>query len=1298
MPEASQYTEKYLFEFTSQETAGRLIEEFSAVSTAAATMVANLQSAATEAESAIKRIMGAGGGAGAGAGAGGLVAKFPSREYAASNQQEYESYIAKTLLAAPDPMRAQGYTVAGQGSTRGVPQAASAIPGYGAGEYEGGETTQQRAAQLQASIDQYRQSPGYRNLGKVSEEQLAAQRLGAAQQQIAQEAEAVATANAMGAAYYYELRGGTRPGEAFESVLNDPAFASSSRESIAMMKDGILRSQEDVLLSGQTRVGSYKREFDAAGKTLYESGHAASGGASVTSRLDMKPEVLPTWDLEDVRAQTGKSTLRHYYPGGGMKEQSEDIFAPDDPTRKIGSVSEKFDTAGGSIQKVTDNMQTGEKVIEEYSGALEKQNGFFDKGIGRHMMWIAQGMALYGTYALLAQGAQQWLDVQGKLDQELMQFQMFTGGSAEAAKAYQQEVIGIARKAGVGMFDVSGGAMLAERTGYGETDVPLRAAQLQQVTGMPAETSARELISLRQQLPGMSSEEILNTMMGAQQKSAMNPAEMFAAMEQIGPMMLQYNTTLPKMLGLIAGISTITSESSDQVQQTVKRLDLIYSDPGMRAATEQAIGRPISGYTKAGVEVREPLPDVLEAIGNATQDQQMSIINQAPMGMNASLRAQLLQIFQGGGAIDAATASAENPMTTFDEAVTMSKATFTSQIAEMGNAWTEFLASLGGTHEIKVVIKMVTEGLQGGADALRNDPGALLKAGAGAVSMTNLPFPLNLLVASLQGKGVDAFSGYVGKATEGYAGLVTDPMGAASGLIEKATSWLPPAGQMFGAPPSYRPGAWSVPSSGPGQGFSGAWEQPSSQAQMQERQYYQNDRQNASQREQIFPGMPSKDNRVIVPEGWDAGGLLSLAKDIEQGTRQEASNQGRSMPVEPMVDVSFMDPFGNVITTETAALSYLVQATNAAATQLFQFGGNLSFPAEAMGGESGLQKQIDELDLRFKTEKISVGDSTNKAFKDKSGDLIDLTGSPEAIGSVTSTATTTYSEQESTRKAAESAAKQFSKRMDSLLGAFTDKLMTPSKVTEEDLNAGKMGAYENKWDEPVRRVNDVRDRRMRGLGGAQLGPWVSYAQEAGVDTSSAQSVQSTSEDFTNKFYNMQAPDQYYDWNIMAKQYDDYIAKAEGKQKLKAMLPGKYKEATGKDMDPDRMAAAFGLESPLVGMLSGGSTSKEVGEQIKPYTGAIASGLTDGMKEKLGKTDFAGMIGGVLGGQLSNPDNIKSIVAAGNQVGASIVNGAGQAISDMILPVVIGKIMAGLSNGGGGSSYPPTPIQPPPPVQ
>jgi hypothetical protein len=243
--------------------------------------------------------------------------------------------------------------------------------------------------------------------------------------------------------------------------------------------------------------------------------------------------------------------------------------------------------------------------------------------------------------------------------------------------------------------------------------------------------------------------------------------------------------------------------------------------------------------------------------------------------------------------------------------------------------------------------------------------------------------------------------------------------------------------------------------------------------------------------------------------------------------------------------------------------------------------------------------------------------------------------------------------EERARKSAEAYADKYQSTMESRL---SDILFSASEVTPGDMLATKVGEYEEKPDEYVRRLRSaLQDPNSQ---------WKSLIPE---------DVRAKGEDYTkwwgqeeiSAYYKGQRPEKV-NWGAVGQQYLDMVGEEESRKNLIAMAPEKIKEATGLDVTNEEMMKLFatpgekaGMEfaeglgegiknaepaAKLLAVMSGdlANRSKEVqkagggfwttfldsfSEVDTEVWSSFVKGVTDGVMAELGRRNFVG--GGAL---------------------------------------------------------------------
>ena len=273
-------------------------------------------------------------------------------------------------------------------------------------------------------------------------------------------------------------------------------------------------------------------------------------------------------------------------------------------------------------------------------------------------------------------------------------------------------------------------------------------------------------------------------------------------------------------------------------------------------------------------------------------------------------------------------------------------------------------------------------------------------------------------------------------------------------------------------------------------------------------------------------------------------------------------------------------------------------------------------------------------------------------------------------------------------KAAASKQQALLERIAKGIESFALDLLEATPVTEADISRGKLGdkwnglggPYQEKWDEPVRRVRDVVERR-KGMN-PDLGPWKGYAEGLGIDTSSIDATIVSGAEFERRFYGGLMPQSFYETNSKA----GFLASAKqrmeenkGKENLKNMAMGWLDEAGISGDLSKQLAREFsGDISPMESYWRGGKTDKELKTDLSTMTVSVSGGVTDGFKTGLKDSKPIDIF--VDAFDLKSDASKASLSTLGKDLGNGILATMSDTIADAVLPTVAAKVTAAILAG------------------
>jgi len=252
------------------------------------------------------------------------------------------------------------------------------------------------------------------------------------------------------------------------------------------------------------------------------------------------------------------------------------------------------------------------------------------------------------------------------------------------------------------------------------------------------------------------------------------------------------------------------------------------------------------------------------------------------------------------------------------------------------------------------------------------------------------------------------------------------------------------------------------------------------------------------------------------------------------------------------------------------------------------------------------------------------------------------------------------------------------------LQSMVGQLLQPTQVTQGDMAAAKLGKYENKWDEPVRRVRDVVSRR-EGMN-PNLGPWKNFAAEMGIDLSSIESTQMTGAEFERKFYNGLLDPGFYDKYSkegFLQSARQMMEEKQGQDRLTNQAMGWLKEA-GIEGDMAKYIARdlSGDMSPIEQYFRGGKSDAEIGKDLGGLAKtSVDQGMTPGYKAALDEAKPVQIFVDSFG--MDKKESRDLIYNLGKSVGSTMVGGISDSIASAILPQVEEKVVAKILEKLGG---------------
>ena len=340
---------------------------------------------------------------------------------------------------------------------------------------------------------------------------------------------------------------------------------------------------------------------------------------------------------------------------------------------------------------------------KEFTAAIRAQSRAVEQSTSRwmkHLHWIAQGILIWEGIRVIKTVIGDWLTVQKDLDTELTRFRIAMGDSNETAQEYLETVMAISREMRMPPGQIAGAVGIAYRVG--EAEIAEYAAGVARLTGGDATKILRELIALHRQFPEQRMIDLMDTWVSAWQRTTLTAGEFFGLLESSGGLVKFFNTDLNVLLNLFGHITTVAGEAGGSVERFVRMFTKFYEEGHkLREVTEQFIGPTVLFDPTTGAEVRKPIEDIIQAIGELDEAQQQVIANNFPSVLGQQYGPWFLQVVKGFQVM-AAEAGA------FDRAMATMSRSFQDKARGMESAWDRFLSTIGDLGPFKQFMENVT--------------------------------------------------------------------------------------------------------------------------------------------------------------------------------------------------------------------------------------------------------------------------------------------------------------------------------------------------------------------------------------------------------------------------------------------------------------------------------------------------------------------------------------------------------------------------------------------------------------
>lgn len=501
--------------------------------------------------------------------------------------------------------------------------------------------------------------------------------------------------------------GGTRV--TTQDVINTEQFSGVPQVTAysEQIKDGVARSKEWTA-SLNDQAGTVERV-----KVLYnQAGHelerltttmsTVDGVTTTTSKAISTPEVA-----------SGVRQLKAYNEAtiDGVVRSKEWTRALNDSRGTMIRGVETFDAAGKTVSQYGEATWTAANGVKQTRTQVENFNKTLDEGnvlgsrFARHMVWIGQGILLWGAIGAVTDSVKEWWNVQVALNTALADFEIRTQASAGGIETYKQGILGVAQETAMKPTD------LAEVAAYAPNIETLgAAAKLNRVAGGDLQNQLQWLIAQQKQFDVVAEDSgrILNAV-GAGARQATIPMGQYVTMlRDAGPLAKEFGLGMEEIYVLFGVMQAATAAEGRELDYLSRSLSKLY-DPGAQGDLGITTEVVMPDLTLR----RRDMIDILDELNEKIKDGSLSFERLADvMGATGRRQRQLLQsVVMGWDELSASMNTALIEGADFSGMLDTKMGSMQAKTDAMGAAWQGMLATIGESDIILATIDAITNGL-----------------------------------------------------------------------------------------------------------------------------------------------------------------------------------------------------------------------------------------------------------------------------------------------------------------------------------------------------------------------------------------------------------------------------------------------------------------------------------------------------------------------------------------------------------------------------------------------------------
>lgn len=478
--------------------------------------------------------------------------------------------------------------------------------------------------------------------------------------------------------------------QSFAQTSRDGALATTEfRREIKSLNQGLWTSQEQLNKFGQV-IGSVN--------TLT---YTSAEGVRKMYR-SMNTDVTPgTAQLRGYTENMVDGTVRSKEWTKHLNDQYGTVIRGRETYDKAGKTLSQYATKtydlGDGVKRTKTQMQDFNKTLDEGS--------ILGSRFARHMVWIGQGILLWGGIGAVTDAVKEWWNVQVALNTALTDFEIRTQTAAGGLSAYKQGILDISQDTAIKPSD------LAAVAAYSPDTATLgAAAQLNRVAGGDLQNQLQWIIAQQKQFDVASedSARILNAV-GAGARQATIPMGQYVTMlRDAGPLAKEFGLGMEEIYVLFGVMQAATAAEGRELDYLSRSLSKLY-DPGAQAdlgITTEVVMPDLSLR-------RRDMIDILDELNEKIKDGSLSFERLADvMGATGRRQRQLLQsVVMGWDSLSASMNTALRDGADFSDMLATKMGSMQAKTDALGVAWQNMLVVVGESDAMLNTIDAVTEGL-----------------------------------------------------------------------------------------------------------------------------------------------------------------------------------------------------------------------------------------------------------------------------------------------------------------------------------------------------------------------------------------------------------------------------------------------------------------------------------------------------------------------------------------------------------------------------------------------------------